>query len=76
TELGNSPVRSRLNQFLNSAAHKFALTGSVYEELYFQYCQRIVDAPKSFDDLRRFPAADVIVDEACTWLADGSGQPP
>jgi arylsulfatase A-like enzyme len=75
TQPGNSPVRSRLNQLLNSAAHKFALTGSVYDELYFQYCQRMTDTPKSFDELRRFPAADVIVDEACTWLANVSGQP-
>jgi arylsulfatase A-like enzyme len=43
TQPGNSPVRSRLNQLLNSAAHKFALTGSVYDELYFQYCQRMTD---------------------------------
>ncbi len=75
TEPGNSAARGRLNHLLNSAAHKFALTGSIYDELYFQYCQRIVDTPKSFDDLRRFPAADVIVDEACTWLGEVSGQP-
>src|SRR5581483_4055098 len=75
TEPDNARMRGKLNQLLNSAAHKFALTGSVYDELYFQYCQQTPDVSKSFDELRRFPAADMIVDEACAWLADVTDQP-
>jgi len=37
--------------------------GKLYEELYFQYCQRLaVSAAESLDSLRMFPAADVLVD--------------
>jgi arylsulfatase A-like enzyme len=43
--------------------------GIVYDELYFEYCQRVTPAAPSLDALRRFPAADVIVDHARTWLS-------
>jgi arylsulfatase A-like enzyme len=50
--------------------------GSVYDELYFQYCQRLGSPPAmSLDQLRRFPAADVIVDQARDWLTGIAGQP-
>lgn len=42
--------------------------GKAYDELYFHYCQRVTPVPDSIDKLRRFPAADVIVHEACNWL--------
>ena len=41
----------------------------VYDELYFEYCQRVTPVAESLDAMRRFPAADVIVDHACTWLS-------
>ena len=48
----------------------------VYDGLYFQYCQRLATpAPGSLDALRRFPAADVIVDHALSWL-ESLGQRP
>ena len=69
-------ARTRFNQRVAKLAHAFGPVGAMYDELYFQYCQRIA-APKneSWDSLRRFPAADVLVNEACTWLAS-LGQRP
>ncbi len=59
-----------LNRALESVSHKIPGMGAAYEELYFQYCQRwAAPAPESLDNLRRFPAADVIVDHAQTWLS-------
>lgn len=59
-----------VNRILESVSHKIPGMGAAYDELYFQYCQRwAVPAPKSLDGLRRYPAADVIVDHACAWLA-------
>lgn len=47
----------------------------LYDELYFRYCQRATAPPSSLDALRRFPAADVIVDDACDWLETIGAQP-
>jgi arylsulfatase A-like enzyme len=58
------------NRALAAACHKLGPAGSLYDELYFQYCQRIAMPPaRSLDSLRRFPAANVIVDEASQWLS-------
>jgi arylsulfatase A-like enzyme len=66
----------KLNQVLASVAHKMPGLGSVYDELYFQYCQRwAAPAAQSLDQLRRFPAANVIIDRAQTWI-DSVGQQP
>jgi arylsulfatase A-like enzyme len=48
----------------------------LYDDLYFQYCQKMA-APRSetWDQLRRFPAADVLVDRACDWLCSLGNQP-
>lgn len=68
--------RARLNRQLAEACHRSALTGALYDELYFQYCQRIATLPEpSWDSLRRYPAADVIVDQARAWLAGRDGRP-
>lgn len=60
---------SRLNRNLQAARPAMGPLGIVYDELYFRYCQRVTPPAKSLDALRRFPAADVIVDHACNWLA-------
>ena len=39
------------------------------------YCQRATTVPNSLDALRRFPAADEIVDDACTWLQSIGDKP-
>jgi arylsulfatase A-like enzyme len=67
---------SALNRCLRNGSHRLGPVGSVYEELYFQYCQRrATPAVNSLDTLRRFPAADVIVDQARTWLASTGDRP-
>jgi arylsulfatase A-like enzyme len=60
---------SRLNKKLQKVRPAFGPLGIVYDELYFEYCQRVTPVAPSLDALRRFPAADVIVDHACTWLS-------
>jgi arylsulfatase A-like enzyme len=66
----------RLNRTLSKMSHRIAPLGAVYDELYFQYCQRCAaSGPASLDSLRCFPAADVIVDQAVTWLASVGERP-
>ena len=61
-------ARTRLNQRISKLAQKVSL-GNFYDELYFQYCQRIaLPGNETWDSLRRFPAANVLVDHACAWL--------
>ena len=67
-ETGNGWA-TRLNRKLQSARSNLGLLGSIYDDLYFQYCQRATPVADSLDALRRFPAADVIVDHACSWLS-------
>jgi arylsulfatase A-like enzyme len=60
---------SRLNRKLQQMRPLLGPLAGVYDGLYFQYCQRLATpAPASLDALRRFPAADVIVDHALSWL--------
>ena len=67
---------SRWNQRLAKASHAFGPVGSLYDELYFQYCQRLASSEKlTLGQLRRFPAADVMVDRARDWLTEIAGQP-
>jgi len=66
---------SRLNRKLQQARPRLGRLGILYDELYFQYCQRRAPVANSLDALRRFPAADVIVDHACTWLASAGDAP-
>jgi arylsulfatase A-like enzyme len=60
---------SRLNQKLQKVRPALGPLGMVYDELYFEYCQRVTPVAPSLDALRRFPAADVIVDHASTWMS-------
>jgi len=60
---------SRLNRKLQELHPRMGPLAGVYDGLYFQYCQRLATpAPGSLDALRRFPAADAIVDHALSWL--------
>jgi arylsulfatase A-like enzyme len=75
-EMRSDSLRRGFNRRLADICHKFGPLGAVYDELYFQYGERFAAPPaKSFDDLRRFPAAGVIVDQACDWLSEIGGQP-
>ena len=65
-----------LNRTLAEVSHKIPGMGAAYDELYFQYCQRwAASDPRSLDELRRFPAADVLVAKAEAWLSAIAGQP-
>jgi arylsulfatase A-like enzyme len=61
-------TRTNLNRSLKQVAQGMGL-GWLYDELYFQYCLRIASpAVESINALRRFPAAETIVDRAFSWL--------
>jgi arylsulfatase A-like enzyme len=67
--------RSRANRFIANACHSVGVLGAVYDELYFQYCQKIAAPPDaSLESARRFPSADVLVDQAIGWLKENSEQ--
>jgi arylsulfatase A-like enzyme len=68
-------LRNRANQVLSRACHAMPGFGAAYDELYFQYCQSAADRPISLDVMRRFPAANVIVDHATAWLKENLGRP-
>src|SRR5579864_858982 len=73
-QAGGSGWASRLNRTLQAIRPAMGPLRIVYDELYFHYCQRSTQAAPSLDALRRFPAADEIVDHACAWLASVSGK--
>jgi arylsulfatase A-like enzyme len=76
----NSPAnssksaRGKLNRTIRTLAGAIGLS-KIYDELYFQYRMKIAPAATSVDALRRFPAADTLVDQAQSWLAS-IGQRP
>ncbi|MGH9516586.1 MAG: sulfatase, partial [Terriglobales bacterium] len=69
-------LRGRANRVISKACHSLPGLGSAYDEIYFQYCQQSVGRDgASFDNLRRFPSADVIVDCAIAWLQQSCATP-
>jgi len=75
-QTGSRRPQSGINRSLAALCHRLGPLGSIYDELYFQYCQRVgADTAPSLDALRRFPSADVIVDQAREWLASITGRP-
>lgn len=75
TKQASQSWASRLNQSLQKIRLSAGFLGTLYDELYFEYCQRVTPVPGSLDALRRFPAADVIVDHACDWLSSHADAP-
>jgi len=67
-------LRRRVNRGLERFSRQFAPLGALYQELYFEYCQRKLPAV-SLDGLRRFPSGDVLVDQASAWLESLDGMP-
>jgi len=66
---------SRINRGLQRIRPLLGPLGSAYDELYFQYCQRAIPVPDSLDCLRRFPAANELVDEAIKWIEKAGDDP-
>ena len=67
--LSSNGWASRLKRKVHEVGAALGPMGIIYDELHFEYCQRVTPVADSLDALRRFPAADVIVDQACTWLS-------
>jgi arylsulfatase A-like enzyme len=60
---------SSFNRWLQGVSRTTHLTAAAYEALYFRYCQWVSARDSdSFDNLRRYPPADVLVDRASAWL--------
>jgi arylsulfatase A-like enzyme len=71
----NDNLRSLTNQEFRRLCKRLGL-GSIYEELYFQYCVRFAGPPaQSMESLRPCPSADIIVDHARDWLTEKARQP-
>ncbi len=69
-------LRERANRVLSEACHRVRVLGAAYDEIYFRYCQQLSkNKETSLDSLRRFPAADVIVDCAAAWLNENLAGP-
>jgi len=72
----DAATRRRWNARIANACHKVKSVGTLYDELYFQYCQKLASPPAlSLDEMRRFPSARVIVEHACEWLSGIAGKP-
>lgn len=71
-----SRTRTRANRFLSQACHSLQLLGAAYDEVYFQYCQKVSrSSSDSLDALRRYPSADVLIDCATAWINQYSSGP-
>jgi len=67
---------SDLNRRMQAVSHRTHLTATAYDELYFWYCQLCSRREAvSMDQLRRYPAADVMVDRASSWLRNLGDEP-
>jgi arylsulfatase A-like enzyme len=60
-------AHSKVNRSVKKFAGSIGLSG-LYNEVYFQYCMKKASPAVSVDALRSFPAADVLVDRAQSWL--------
>ncbi len=67
---------SRANSAVARTSHRLGALGTIYDEMYFRYGQRVAASQaESFESLRRFPSAEVIVDQACDWLSHAGKAP-
>jgi arylsulfatase A-like enzyme len=68
-------VRTRFNRLIAELAHRVGPLGRVYDDLYFEYRQRIGVKAESWETLRSGPGADVLFDRANEWLGSLGQQP-
>jgi arylsulfatase A-like enzyme len=74
--LQGGPGLSKLNRGLEAMARRTRPTAAAYDEFYFRYCQwRSAKEDVSLDQLRRYPAADVVISKSCSWLEGVHDQP-
>lgn len=67
-------VRGKLNRSVKMFSDAVGLC-HVYNELYFEYCMKNAPAVNTMGELRKFPAADRLVDDADAWLATMGDRP-
>lgn len=71
----STTLAGKLNRALKSSSRVLGLS-ALYNELYFQYCARIVPHPvRSLEAVRTFPSARVLVNEAQSWLESVGDRP-
>jgi arylsulfatase A-like enzyme len=67
---------SDFNRRIQAGSRRTRLTAAAYDEVYFRYCQwRLPSENVSMDGLRVYPAADVVVDQASSWLRSLGEEP-
>jgi arylsulfatase A-like enzyme len=64
-----SNLASRINLAMQKTRPVMGPVRRIYDDLYFEYCQRMTPVPASLEVLRKFPSADVIVDHAMEWIS-------
>jgi arylsulfatase A-like enzyme len=85
SEIGSEPMPphpstqgalSKLNRLIQNSSRRNGLATRAYDELYFWYCQWVsAREGLPMDTLRRYPAANVMVDQAQSWLRSVGEQP-
>jgi arylsulfatase A-like enzyme len=72
----NHTTVSNLNRLIQASSRRNGLAANAYDELYFWYCQwRSTLEDISMETLRRYPPANVMVDQARSWLSSLGEQP-
>ena len=77
TDTASSPrdsIRTKLNRAARSCGRALGLS-RIYDELYFQYRMKILPPIGNVDNLRKFPAAHCLVEQARSWLASIGDRP-
>jgi len=74
-DTGSGGRRRKVNRAIERFCRGLGPLEAIYDELYFQYCQRVVPHVPSADSLRQYPAADVVVDSARKWLTSVGSEP-
>jgi arylsulfatase A-like enzyme len=70
TQRGATNGWSKLNQHIQAGSRRTHLAAAAYDELYFWYGQwRSSRERPSLDSLRRYPPANAVIDQACSWLS-------
>lgn len=68
-ENSTSGMRTRINEAIAKLTRGVGPLKRLYDDLYFEYCQRVASTRQtSWDELRRYPSADILVSRACAWI--------
>lgn len=73
-QIAGNTVRGPVNRALRRIAGTLG-AGPAYDELYFRYCMKRARPAGRLDALRRFPSADVLLQQAKSWLGSMGRRP-